>query len=139
MTKAIEPTAVNNLLGGIQKIYRFDNGFGASVVQHQGSYGFDKGLWELAVLKFNDDGKRELTYDTDITDDVIGNLSDEQVSGIVSLIKNLPSGHRRSLPTADSETLVQRAIDMPSSMMKIMGMLKKDELMREISKAKGQQ
>ena len=31
-------------------IYKFDNGFGASVVKHSGSYGNDKGLYEIAVL-----------------------------------------------------------------------------------------
>lgn len=33
-------------LGGIQ---RFDNGYGASVVRFTYSYGFEQGLWELAV------------------------------------------------------------------------------------------
>lgn len=36
-------------LGGIQRIYHFDNGYGASVVRFTYSYGFEQGLWELAV------------------------------------------------------------------------------------------
>ena len=36
---------------GIQRIYKFDNGYGASVVKHKYSYGGDKGLWELAVIE----------------------------------------------------------------------------------------
>lgn len=42
------------LNGGIQRVYKFSNGFGASVVKHEFSYGGRKGLWELAVIKFTD-------------------------------------------------------------------------------------
>ena len=61
--------------GGTQRIYKFPNGYGASVIRHQGSYGFKNGLWELAVL----DSSGDLCYSTPITDDVIGHLSDEEV------------------------------------------------------------
>ncbi len=40
--------------GGIQKIYKFDNGYGASVVKHLFSYGGAQGLWEMALLSFDD-------------------------------------------------------------------------------------
>ena len=36
--------------GGIQKVYKFPNGYGASVIQHRGSYGYQKGLWEVAFM-----------------------------------------------------------------------------------------
>ena len=36
--------------GGVQYKYLFPNGFGASLIKHEGSYGFDKGLWEIAPL-----------------------------------------------------------------------------------------
>ena len=65
----------NNVNGGTQRIYKFPNGYGASVIRHQGSYGFKNGLWELAVL----DSSGDLCYSTPITDDVIGHLSDEEV------------------------------------------------------------
>jgi len=74
----------NQHMGGIQKVYKFPNGYGASVIKHKGSYGADKGLWELAVL-FND----ELCYDTEITDDVIGHLNDPEVDNILRQIDKL--------------------------------------------------
>ena len=70
---------------GIQRIYKFANGFGASVVRHQFSYGSNSGLWELAVLK---DGK--LTYRTPITSDVMGWLGEQDVDQILSQIEALP-------------------------------------------------
>lgn len=75
----------NDHNGGIQKVYSFPNGYGASVIKHNGSYGNKKGLWELAVLDF--DGS--LCYGTDITDDVIGHLNDPQVDRILKQIQEL--------------------------------------------------
>tara|TARA_A200000159_G_C7071233_1_gene234451 strand:- start:6 stop:266 length:261 start_codon:yes stop_codon:yes gene_type:complete len=71
--------------GGIQKVYEFPNGYGASVVKHRGSYGYDKGLWELAVLDF--DGS--LCYTTEITNDVIGHLNDPEVDRLLRRIEQL--------------------------------------------------
>jgi hypothetical protein len=73
---------------GIQKIYRFENGFGASIIQHQFSYGNELGLWEVGVLEFEDE-LYSLNYETEITDDVIGNLTLEQVEEVLNKIKNL--------------------------------------------------
>jgi hypothetical protein len=63
----------------------FANGYGASVLQRRGSYGHDQGLYELAVLA--DDG---LCYDTPITDDVLGHLSEERVTEALRQIAALP-------------------------------------------------
>ena len=71
--------------GGIQKLYKFRNGMGASVVMFPGSYGFEKGLWELAVL----DPWGNITYDTPITSDVIGYLDENMVNIILERIKKL--------------------------------------------------
>ena len=70
---------------GIQRIYKFKNGYGASVVMHNGSYGGNKGLWELAVL--NEEG--DLCYHTPITQDVIGYLTDTSLQSILEEIKAL--------------------------------------------------
>ena len=77
---------------GSQRIYRFGNGYGASVVRHEHSYGGRQGLFELAVLDSND----ELCYDTPITRDVIGWLTLVQVEELLDQISKLP---------ADSPTL----------------------------------
>jgi hypothetical protein len=77
--------------GGIQRGFKFENGFGASVVRHSFSYGGDRGLWELAVVKFRDEDwdSSSLTYMTDITDDVIGYLTWIEVEILLDKIKNL--------------------------------------------------
>ena len=71
--------------GGIQKLYQFDNQMGASVIQHEGSYGYDSGKWELAVL--NENG--EIDYSTEITNDVIGHLEWKEVSATLRRIQAL--------------------------------------------------
>lgn len=75
----------NEHYGGIQRVYKFPNGYGASVIRHKGSYGFAKGLWELAVL----DDTGDLCYYTPITDDVIGHLTDEEVNLKLNEIRGL--------------------------------------------------
>lgn len=65
--------------------FKFENGYGASVIKHYGSYGYENNLFELAVLDSNDD----LCYDTPLTDDVIGNLTNDEVLELLEKIKNL--------------------------------------------------
>jgi hypothetical protein len=79
-------------IGGIQRLYRFPNGYGASVVRHQYSYGGDQGLWELAVVIYDGEDVESfhLCYDTPITDDVIGYLSEGGVDEILAQIEALP-------------------------------------------------
>ena len=81
---AIYLMETKKIMDGVQKLYSFPNGYGASVIKHKGSYGADKGLWELAVL-FND----ELCYNTPITDDVLGRLNDPEVDNILRQIADL--------------------------------------------------
>ena len=70
--------------GGVQARLDFDNGFGVSVVKSQYTYGGDKGLYELAVFK---DGN--ITYDTPITNDVIGYLRPMDVTDVMEKIQQL--------------------------------------------------
>jgi len=65
----------------------FDNGYGASVIRGEYTYGGDKGYWELAVT----DANGSLTYATPITDDVIGWLSDDDVADTLDRIAALPA------------------------------------------------
>jgi len=75
----------NNFNGGIQKVYQFPNGYGASVIKHKGSYGYKDNKWELAVI----DADGSLNYTTEVTDDVIGHLNDPEVDRILKQIENL--------------------------------------------------
>ena len=63
----------------------FFNSFFSETVLNSGSYGFEKGLWELAVL----DPWGNITYDTPITSDVIGYLDENMVNIILERIKKL--------------------------------------------------
>lgn len=71
-----------------QLLFRFENGYGASVIYTVGSYGFSAGLMELAVIYW-DNFDWHLTYSTKITDDVIGFLNIEQVEELLGKIKKL--------------------------------------------------
>ena len=78
--------------GGTQHLYRFANGYGASVIRHQFSYGGDHGLFELAVTKFPraDSEQWTICYDTPITNDVVGHLTDDAVHSLLCRIQELP-------------------------------------------------
>jgi len=92
-----EHPIAKELGSGTQKIWRFPNDFGASVVQFQtgsgtfGSYTNNWGEWELAVLKITGDNEDDwrLCYGTRITNDVIGHLTEEEVVKILKRIKRL--------------------------------------------------
>ena len=72
----------------VQAKHFFPNGYGVSVVRHSGSYGFLEGLYELAVLEGNEDDW-ELCYDTPVTSDVLGHLSEQDVEDVVLKVQSL--------------------------------------------------
>ena len=72
-------------MGGVMSRIQFENGYGASVVKTDYTYGGDKGLYELAVL----DSEGHLTYSTPVTDDVIGYLRPEDVTDVMEKIQQL--------------------------------------------------
>lgn len=65
----------------------FKNGYGASIVQGEYSYGGKDGLFEIGVL----DGEGNLAYDTPVTDDVLGHLDRDGVAEVLEEIMTLPS------------------------------------------------
>jgi hypothetical protein len=84
----------------------FDNGYAASVVRFtlpglagetplDGSYGAGAGLWELAVLADDRSGDWTLCYDTPVTDDVLGYLSERQVAETLRQVAELPDRRSR--------------------------------------------
>jgi len=89
-------------LGGRQRIYKFPNGFGASVIPEYEFTEDDehdehldpedtnkmkpvKGWYEIAVLDY--DG--ELCYNTEVTDDVLRHQCDPDVDNILGQISRL--------------------------------------------------
>ena len=72
-------------LGGVQLVYRFSNGYGASVIN---SHVTGPG-WELAVLRW-DGREARVTYDTPVTGDVEPGLSWEEVKRLLKQIAKLP-------------------------------------------------
>ena len=72
-------------MGGVMSRIKFENGYGASVVKSEYTYGGKDGLYELAVL----DSDGNLTYATSVTDDVIGYLRPEDVTDVMVKIQQL--------------------------------------------------
>ncbi len=71
--------------GNIFARISFSNGYTASVVCGPYTYGGPEGLYEIAVL-FND----VIVYDTPVTSDVLGHLSEGDVTRLLNEIASLP-------------------------------------------------
>jgi len=71
---------------GVQARMDFPNGYTASVIRSEHSYGGDDGLYELAILR---DGN--LDYDTPITDDVLGHQTEADIDQLLGDILSLPN------------------------------------------------
>ena len=76
--------STGSLFGGFCYEFAFPNEYGASVVKHSISYGSNEDLFELAVLK-----NGYLCYTTEITDDVKGWLTNDEVIKYLVMIMNL--------------------------------------------------
>lgn len=72
---------------GLQAVVMFSNGYGASVINHFASHGL-----ELAVVVFHGPGFDDfsLVYDTPVTSDVLGHLSEDELRATLAQIENLP-------------------------------------------------
>lgn len=72
-------------VNGIKSRIHFDNGYGASVVKHEYSYGGKENLYELAVLYDGD-----IHYDNPVANgDVRGYLTENEVTNLLIEIQNL--------------------------------------------------
>ena len=91
------PLKSRALLGGVQRVYRFSNGYGASVIRNNepgelASVGNEngEGLWELCVLGGQD---MDVCYETPIgcaPNKGIGSLGPGGVNAILAAIEALP-------------------------------------------------
>jgi len=79
------PVETSRLHGGIQYLFRFENGYGASLVNHSGSYGN-----EIAVIRWDENGEFDIVYDTPVTSDVLGWLFPDEIESTLDAIKALP-------------------------------------------------
>jgi hypothetical protein len=84
--KDLEFKELDSFYNGVQSRIQFENGYGASVVKHEFSYGGKDGLYELAVIKGDN-----LCYDTPVTSDVEGYLSEDEVTELLKQIQELNS------------------------------------------------
>lgn len=69
---------------GVYCTVYFPNGYGASIIRTNQSYGGSNGLYEMAVLK-----NGFIDYDTEITDDVLGHLDEQDVTTYLERIQKL--------------------------------------------------
>jgi hypothetical protein len=84
------PIKSRSLNGGTQELYRFPNGYGASLIR--GGYIAYGGL-EIGVMRYHGEGPYDcaLTYSTPITDDVLGHLDEDDIEPILDQIAALPN------------------------------------------------
>ena len=66
------------------------------MVQFPYSYGIESGLWELAVIRYSgeDNDAFSLAYDTPITDDVLGHLSEQDVDALLEQVAALEAPNK---------------------------------------------
>jgi hypothetical protein len=80
---------------GTQRLYKFENNYGASVVRFgwrkgigYASYTSNENEWELAIIRWKGDDF-ELDYKTEIADDVLGHLTENEVEKVLKDISKL--------------------------------------------------
>lgn len=72
-----------------QWLYRFENGYGASLVRHPGSLGYESNLYEVAVIRWMEPDAWKLCFTSPITDDVLGGLDEDEVMVVLERIEAL--------------------------------------------------
>ena len=81
-TLILPQSAQDNRIGTIKK-YQFENGYGASVACHTGSYGGDEGLFEVALTDDNGDVITSPNDPTSKWQDVKGYLTESEVDALL--------------------------------------------------------
>jgi hypothetical protein len=98
----IEQYIIKRKTGRInQAVLRFPNNFGASIIQGPYTYGGDRGLFELAVVHFNDQSNDyEIHYDNPVANgDVIGYLDELEVLELLTKIFEFKQETTCNLPS----------------------------------------
>jgi hypothetical protein len=80
---------------GLHGLIFFDNGYGVSVVRYSnpltngyGSYTSNDSEWEVAVI-YGTEKDWEISYNTHITDDVLGHLTEGEVNWVMIQVQEL--------------------------------------------------
>jgi hypothetical protein len=83
---------LNRIHGGLQLILRYPNGYGASIVQHENSYGGENNgtEFEVAAIEFEDDVNWSIYYDFS---DIQGFLTLAEVKEIANKIKTISNNN----------------------------------------------
>jgi hypothetical protein len=84
LTFTVHPNAY--LRYGTQAEMNFDNGYGISVITGEAAYTSDNKPYEIAILF-----EGNLTYNTHITDDVIGHQDSKDVTRVMQQVQELKS------------------------------------------------
>lgn len=80
------PNVVSLMENGIVMRIPFENGYTASLVRHEQSYGGSEGYWEIAVMVGD-----TIVYDTPVASDVLGWLTPPEVNVVLRRIEKLPT------------------------------------------------
>lgn len=81
---------------GLHGLIFFENGYGVSVVRYKATYGVNNyssytsndSEWEVAVI-YGNEKNWEISYNTDITDDVLGHLTEGEVDWVMLQVQQL--------------------------------------------------
>jgi hypothetical protein len=73
-----------------QLVFKFPNGYGASIIRGPLTYGGNRGLFELGVIRFTSKTQWDLVYSTPVTNDVLGGLTGNEVLATLAEIQVLP-------------------------------------------------
>ncbi len=78
----------------------FENWYGISVIKSMFSYGGREGLYEMAIFH-----GWSLCYDTPITDDALGNLTENDVTEYLKQVQELPP---KAEPQSSSNSKIRK-------------------------------